>query len=73
MSPQQALDHFGTKTAMAAIAGTHVSTVTDWFNRYGYIPERAQWRFQAASENKLKVDPELIGMVVSIQVIERAA
>jgi DNA-binding transcriptional regulator YdaS (Cro superfamily) len=55
MTPDQALQHFGSQTKLARALGLAQSTVAEWFAN-GVIPEARQYQVQLASCGALLAD-----------------
>lgn len=55
MSPQQALEYFGTKAEIARVLGITAPSVVEWFDA-GVIPEGRQYQLELATGGALKAD-----------------
>lgn len=55
MTPQQVLDHYGTKTRIAEVLGISVPSVIEWFYK-GRVPTARQYHIHMATNGKLKAD-----------------
>ena len=55
MSPQEAIQHFGSQSALAGALGLTQPTVSGWKNE-GRIPYTRQFQLQVLTGGKLKAD-----------------
>ena len=55
MTPQSAIEFFGTQTRLAKALGLAQSTVAEWF-QLGHIPEARQYQIELATHGKLRAD-----------------
>ena len=55
MTPDQALEHFGTKAEIARVLGIAPPSVIEWFDA-GVIPEGRQYQIELATNGTLKAD-----------------
>jgi len=53
MKTQTAIDHFGSRTALAAAIGIDPSATHHWGE---YVPELRQYQIQVVTKNKLKAE-----------------
>ena len=55
MTPQQALDYFGSKAEIARVLEVTPPSVAEWFQA-GTIPEGRQYQLELATQGDLKAD-----------------
>ena len=56
MTPQDLLNYFGTKSAIAHALGVSPASVAEWFYPGIGVPEGRQYQAQLATKGKLKAD-----------------
>lgn len=55
MSPQEAIEYFGTQNALAAALGVTQPTISGW-KTTGQIPVPRQFQLEVVTEGKLKAE-----------------
>lgn len=58
MTPEQALNHFGTQANIARAADVEQPSVFLWFKN-GRIPALSQLRLEEAAKGELRADPDI--------------
>lgn len=56
MTLQDAVDHFGSQTALAAALNREPAAISNWKARGGVIPLDVQYRIQVITNGLLKAD-----------------
>ena len=53
MTPNDLLEHFGTKAEIARVGGVVPQSINDWFIA-GEVPEARQYQFELATNGRLR-------------------
>ena len=56
MTPEQAIEHFGSQSELARQLGCGRATVSQWKQVFGFIPKGRQYEIEVLTDGKLKAD-----------------